>query len=347
MSMSPSAPPPPSRANAATAGRSLTHALAAVAHELNSELALVVGYAQMLVDDSRFQDNEVHSQLNEIVAAGRRASERAAQLHALPAQCGFVSRISGHPDVLETMEQANVAVLAPTTQAAHVLVVEDDTMTATLLSQSLQHVGYQVTVVGTASTAARAMESAAFDAVLLDLGLPDSDGFQLLDLWHGRYSTPIVVLSATSDVAARLQAFQRGAEDFLVKPVHLPEMHARLKARIRHGSPVSGRRVAWADVLLDLDGRRAWVAGGACPLTPHEFNVLAWLVEHAGQIISRSELAARALPVDGDRTERTVDSHIAHLRAKLGPVGAAHVMTVRGQGYRFEAQLGRRSARTP
>ncbi|WP_434422247.1 response regulator transcription factor [Nannocystis pusilla] len=173
--------------------------------------------------------------------------------------------------------------------------------------------------------------------MVLDLMLPELGGFEVLELWRGRLSTPVIVLSARTELDARLQAFAGGAVDYLPKPFWIEELLARVRARLRLPDAAAPTRTfGWDGALLDLDARTVTLAGEPLGLTAHEFNVLLYLVERPARAITRRQLAEAALPAGGDRSERTVDSHVARIRRKLGPAGA-RIATVWGIGYRFDA----------
>ncbi len=173
--------------------------------------------------------------------------------------------------------------------------------------------------------------------------LPARGGFEVLATWRGRSSTPVIVLTARTDLESRLRAFELGAVDYLPKPFWIEELVVRIRARLRIGHAgvaAPARAVRWDDVVLDLDARAVHVAGAPLALTAHEFNVLSYMVERPGRAVTRRQLAEAALPAAGDRSDRTVDSHIARIRRKLGRPGGARLATVWGIGYRFDAPEG-------
>ena len=223
-----------------------------------------------------------------------------------------------------------------TARPHEILVVEDDPPIAAGIVRGLTAAGFAVELAHDGRRAAELALSRPFDLIVLDLNLPELGGFEVLELWRGRLSTPVVVLTARTDLDARLQAFAGGAVDYLPKPFWIEELVARVRARLRVSEVAPARTVAWDDVVLDLDARAVTLAGAALALTAHEFNVLAYLLERPGRAISRRQLAEAALPASGDRSDRTVDSHVARIRRKLGPAGA-RIATVWGIGYRFDA----------
>ena len=150
-----------------------------------------------------------------------------------------------------------------------------------------------------------------------------------------RAPVPVIVLTARTDLPDRLRAFELGAADFVSKPFWIEELVARIRSRLRLREELPKRVVRWEGVALDLDARTATVEGRLASLTPTEFAVLAFLVERRGRAVSRAVLAEQALASLEEPDARTVDSHVARLRKKLGP-GATAIATVWGIGYRFE-----------
>jgi DNA-binding response OmpR family regulator len=220
---------------------------------------------------------------------------------------------------------------------ARVLIVEDDPPIAAGLVRGLQHAGFAVELACDGERGAALGLGGGFDLVVLDLMLPGQSGFTVLEQWRGRLSTPTIVLTASTDLDPRLRAFALGAVDYLSKPFWIEELVARIRARLRIDVAAPTRTVAWDDVLVDLDARTVLVAGAAPGLTAHEFNVLVYMVERPGRAVTRQQLAEAALPAGGDRSDRTVDSHIARIRRKLGKPGGQRLATVWGIGYRFDA----------
>lgn len=218
-----------------------------------------------------------------------------------------------------------------------ILVVEDDPAIAAGVVRGLKGAGFDVELAHDGRRGAELALARPFDLVILDLMLPELGGFEVLELWRGRLSTPVIVLSARTELDARLQAFAGGAVDYLPKPFWIEELLARVRARLRlPDAAAPTRRLAFDDAVLDLDARTVTLAGEPLGLTAHEFNVLLYLVERPARAITRRQLAEAALPAGGDRSERTVDSHVARIRRKLGATGA-RIATVWGIGYRFDA----------
>ena len=216
-----------------------------------------------------------------------------------------------------------------------ILVVEDDPGIASGLVQGLKAAGFAVELCVDGEAGATRLLAGGFDFVILDLMLPERDGFELLELWQSRASVPILVLTARTDLGSRLRSFELGAIDWMSKPFFMEELLARIRTRLEPSPAKPNRTISWADTEIDLDRRVARVGGDDACLTAHEFNLLAVLIQRPGRVLSRCQLGEAALPMDGDRSDRTINSHIARIRKKLGPAGQA-LQTVRGAGYCFE-----------
>ncbi len=220
--------------------------------------------------------------------------------------------------------------------STRVLVIEDEPSVASGLVRGLRAQGFEVRLASDGDAGLRAALQGQIDIILLDLMLPQRSGFEVLAGLKDRGAAPVLVLTARTDLDDRLKAFDLGAVDFVAKPFFLEEIVARIRSRLRLREAAPRRRVAWADALVDLDARTVQVAEHEVSLTKHEFDVLAYLLERRGRAVSRAALAEHALDPLSEREPRTVDSHVARLRRKLGPAGEA-LVTVWGIGYRFVA----------
>jgi len=220
-----------------------------------------------------------------------------------------------------------------------VLVIEDDDSISAGLRRGLHAAGFDVALASGGDEGYERALSRRFDLIVLDLMLPDCSGLDVLRSWKGQLTTPVVVLTARTDLEDRLEAFRLGAVDYVPKPFWIEELVARIRARLvsRTDRP---RRVRFEDVSVDLEGRTVSVGGEPTPFTPHEYDLLAYLVENGGRALTRRQIAQEALPLLGERDDRTVDSHIARIRRKLGPRGARRLVTVWGIGYRFDLAGG-------
>ncbi len=221
-----------------------------------------------------------------------------------------------------------------------ILIVEDDLNVVQGLVGGLRRAGFEPSLAMAGDEGLERILKESFDLVLLDLMLPKLTGFEVLETVRTRVSVPIVVLSARTDLPARLDSFEGGAVDFVPKPFFMEELIARIRARLALGRESPRRELALADVVLDLDGRTARRRGDVLDLTAYEFNVLVFLRERAGRAQSRTQIADGALSESGDCSDRTVDSHISRIRKKVGPLAAARIQTVWGIGYRCAEEEG-------
>lgn len=214
-----------------------------------------------------------------------------------------------------------------------ILVVEDEpTLNAQLVS-SLRAAGYVVDCTDNGVDAHFMGDSEAFDAVVLDLGLPRMDGLTVLRKWRaGGRAMPVLILTARDGWHEKVTGIDAGADDYLTKPFHMEELLARLRALIRRAGGHASAEIACGPLLLDTRNGRVMVGGQVLALTAHEYRVLAYLIHHAGELVSRSELIEHIYAQDFDRDSNTVEVFIARLRKKLPP---GLIETVRGLGYRL------------
>lgn len=217
-----------------------------------------------------------------------------------------------------------------------ILVVEDDSAMAAVIVKGLKQAGFEVELCTRGDTALQRVLKQTFDLVILDLMLPGKSGFDLLKAWQGRVRVPIIVLTARTELDDRLRCFEFGAVDYLPKPFWMEELLARIRTRLRVPLASKSLRISWHDVEVDLDGRRASRQGTDLNLTAYEFNVLAYLVERPGRALSRAQIARAALSTDDMIDARTVDSHMARIRKKMGRPASEAIQTVWGIGYRFD-----------
>jgi DNA-binding response OmpR family regulator len=219
----------------------------------------------------------------------------------------------------------------------HILIIEDDLGVVQGLVRGLRREGFETSLAMAGDEGLERILNETFDLVLLDLMLPERSGFEVLEAVRTRVSVPIVVLSALTELPARLRSFEGGAVDFVPKPFFMEELIARIRTRLALTSTSPRRELVLADVVLDLDARTARRGDAELELTEFEFNVLAYLRERSGRALTRAQIAEAALSEDGDSNDRTVDSHISRIRKKLGPLAAQRIQTVWGIGYRCDA----------
>ena len=220
---------------------------------------------------------------------------------------------------------------------ATVLVVEDERDIRDLLRRYLEREGHAVLTAGTGAEALRLLEDGAPDLVLLDLGLPDIDGFDVLRAATG-LATPVIALTARSAVEDRIRGLERGVDDYVTKPFSPREVVLRVAAVLtRHQGAESHDQESYGAGHLVIDSARhvALLDGVELDLTPTEWGVLTSLAGTPGRVFSRSELVNRVRGYEFAGYERTIDSHVKNLRRKLGDDGPSIVETVLGVGYRF------------
>ncbi len=214
------------------------------------------------------------------------------------------------------------------------LVVEDDPVLADGLRVGLGACGWTVEPVSRVEDALAALESSGFDAVVLDLGLPDGDGLEILRHVRGRdMDVGVVILSARDDSRDRIAGLDAGADDYVGKPFDLDELAARLRAVRRRLLGRSQPALSHEGVTLDPKSRLAWRGEGDLHLSRREFAILEALMERPSQVLSRSQLEERLYGWQEDIGSNAVEVHIHHLRAKLG---ADFIRTVRGLGYTLQ-----------
>lgn len=212
-----------------------------------------------------------------------------------------------------------------------ILMVEDDLSIGRALLSVFQDNDHGVVWCRLAAHAAECMTAEHFDAMLLDLGLPDSDGTELLKTIRARrLGLPVLIITARDSLEDRLQGFDLGADDYLIKPFDIPELLVRLRAIVRRASGTVGRgEQLWqvGDLVLDEDSMQLTRAGATVALSPTEYALLLTLVKQSGRVLTRADLERRVLP---HSEGQTLDVHIYNLRRKIGE---GIIRTVRGVGY--------------
>jgi two-component system, OmpR family, response regulator len=216
-----------------------------------------------------------------------------------------------------------------------VLVAEDEKRLSEQLATALRQAGYAVDAAIDGEQADFLTQTEAYDAVVLDLGLPKIDGMTLLRRWReAGLAVPVLVLTARGSWHEKVQGIDSGADDYVAKPFRMEELLARLRALIRRASGQVTPLLRSGAVVLDPRMANVTRDGVPVKLTSHEFRVLSYLMHHHGRIVSQSELTEHIYSQDFDRDSNTVEVFIARLRRKLG---SSFIETVRGLGYRIEA----------
>lgn len=218
-----------------------------------------------------------------------------------------------------------------------VLVVEDDVSLGDVLQRGLIEDGHAVDLERTLSGARRAVAVSPYHLVVLDLGLPDGDGLSLCRELHASSDPPrVLILTARDNTGDKVHGLDAGADDYLTKPFDFAELAARVRALLRRPENARSPLLAVGDIELDPAAHAVRRAGVTVPLTAREFALLHFLMDRAGQVISRTELLDAVWDAHYDGLSNVVDVHVANVRRKLElPGNPAPIETVRGVGYRI------------
>ncbi|MBB1248269.1 MULTISPECIES: response regulator transcription factor [unclassified Rhizobium] len=215
-----------------------------------------------------------------------------------------------------------------------ILVVEDDQNLNRQLADTLKEAGYVVDQAYDGEEGHYLGENEPYDAVILDIGLPEMDGITVLEKWRaaGR-KMPVLLLTARDRWSDKVAGIDAGADDYVAKPFHMEEVQARLRALIRRAAGHASSELSCGPVKLDTKSSRVTVNGSALKLTSHEFRLLSYLMHHMGQVVSRTELVEHMYDQDFDRDSNTIEVFVGRLRKKMG---IDIIETVRGLGYRIQ-----------
>jgi two-component system alkaline phosphatase synthesis response regulator PhoP len=221
-----------------------------------------------------------------------------------------------------------------------ILVVEDEPGIAFGLESDLQTEGYEVAVVGDGVQAVRRASAEAFDLILLDVMLPNKDGFEVCrELRHGGMRTPIILLTAKTQEAEKVMGLDVGADDYVTKPFSPRELRARIRALLRRAAPEGGEEVyRFGPCELDLVRFELRRDGGRLDTTTTELKLLAAFVRQRGRVLTRERLLDDVWGSGISITDRVIDNHIVSLRKKIEeePSAPRYLISVRGLGYRFD-----------
>ncbi len=216
-----------------------------------------------------------------------------------------------------------------------ILVVEDDRDLNRQLTEALEEAGYVVDRAHDGEEGHFLGDTEPYDAVILDVGLPEMDGISVLERWRtaGR-TVPVLILTARDRWSDKVSGIDAGADDYVAKPFHIEEVLARVRALIRRAAGHASSEIACGPVRLDTKAARATVDGAPLKLTSHEFRLLSYLMHHMDEVVSRTELVEHMYDQDFDRDSNTIEVFVGRLRRKMG---VDLIETVRGLGYRMHA----------
>jgi two-component system OmpR family response regulator len=212
--------------------------------------------------------------------------------------------------------------------------VEDDPALNGQLVEALTEAGYAVDKAFDGEEGHFLGDTEPYDAVVLDIGLPQMDGISVLEAWRrdGR-AMPVLILTARDRWSDKVQGIDAGADDYVAKPFHMEEVLARVRALLRRAAGHASNEIEAGPIRLDTKAGKVTVNGRAIRLTSHEFRLLAYMMHHKGQVISRTELTEHLYEQDFDRDSNTIEVFVGRLRKKL-PEDT--IQTIRGLGYKLE-----------
>ena len=214
-----------------------------------------------------------------------------------------------------------------------ILVVEDDVNLNRQLREALTEGGYVVDVAFDGDEGHFLGDTEPYDAIVLDIGLPQMDGLSVLESWrrNGK-TTPVLLLTARDRWSDKVQGIDAGADDYVAKPFHMEEVLARIRALVRRAAGLASNEIVSGAVRLDARSGKVTVEGQSVKLTSHELRLLSYLMHHKGKVISRTELTEHLYDQDFDRDSNTIEVFVGRLRKKL-PEDC--IQTVRGLGYQI------------
>jgi DNA-binding response OmpR family regulator len=218
---------------------------------------------------------------------------------------------------------------------SRILIIEDEDRISSFVAKGLKSSGFQPTIADTGREGGYLAQTGDFELIILDLGLPDEDGFSVLKrIRNAQVATPVIILTARSSIDDTVAGLENGADDYMAKPFRFEELLARVRLRLRPQANGADTRILRVGTLeLDLGSRRAKLEGREIDLSAREFSLAEAFMRNAGQVLSREQLLSRVWGYDFDPGSNVVDVYVRYLRNKLG---AEWFTTVRGMGYRLD-----------
>ncbi|MCR4855537.1 MAG: response regulator transcription factor [Erysipelotrichaceae bacterium] len=216
-----------------------------------------------------------------------------------------------------------------------ILIVDDEMKIREVVSEYAKAMGYECDQASNGLDAIEKVRNGAYDCVILDIMMPELDGFSACKKIKAIRDVPVIMLSARTEEDDKLFSFDLGVDDYVTKPFSPKELMARIKVVCERNSSHSNEKYIFDGLVIDVDGRSVTVDGNKVTLTPKELDLLIYLVENKNIAIGRDKLLSTVWQTDYYEDDRTIDTHIKMLRKDLGPY-AEHIVTVRGMGYKFE-----------
>jgi DNA-binding response OmpR family regulator len=222
--------------------------------------------------------------------------------------------------------------------AERILMIEDDESLSAMVAEYLLDMGVEIIPQPTAAQGLEALRSGEFDALILDVMLPDLDGFEVCRRVRTESDLPILMLTARGEATDRIVGLELGADDYLPKPFNPRELLARLRAILRRRrGPISPGVLRFGRLEVDRDARRVRVDDQPRPMTGYQFDILWALAENAGRVMSRERLMDTLRGTDFEAFDRSIDVHVSRIRAAIedNPKNPRRILTIRGVGYVF------------
>lgn len=217
-----------------------------------------------------------------------------------------------------------------------VLIVEDDAILVDGISESLRRANYAVDIAETGGQANQMLDLVEYELLILDIGIPGIDGFEVLRrLRLTNRSLPVIIISARDNVDFRIHGLDLGADDFLIKPFVLAELHARIRALLRRNDKAESAKLICGKLVVDLSAQRAMFDNVNFELSSREWDVLVFLMKNLGKVVRKEAIIETLCNWEQDITVNAVEAYISRLRSKLDPFDI-HIRTVRGFGYLLE-----------